>query len=250
MDREKAFAAALQELVEMGRRQGNVLSQGQVSGAFQGMLLEERQLELVRGYLKENKIGVDAAVNPDDYLTDEDVSYLDLYLEELKELKKVYGDVGKEEVILAAMAGGKEAGEKLILLFLPQVVEIAKLYAGQGVLLEDLIGEGNVALTLGSALIVCAESVEEAEGLLGKGIMDAMEELIRESHAAGQADRKILDRLQQISDLAGRMCEDAGRKVSVEELAQESGFDRAEILEALEALEVMGGRIGGIEPTA
>ena len=35
----------------------------------------------------------------------------------------------------------------LIEIHLADVAEIAKLYAGQGVLLEDLVGEGNLALS-------------------------------------------------------------------------------------------------------
>ena len=44
------------------------------------------------------------------------------------------------------MAGESDAQQRLIHLYLPKVVDIARLYAGQGVFLEDLIGEGNVAL--------------------------------------------------------------------------------------------------------
>ena len=39
------------------------------------------------------------------------------------------------------MAGDADAKHRMIEIFLPQVAEIAKLYAGQGVFLEDLIGE-------------------------------------------------------------------------------------------------------------
>lgn len=57
---------------------------------------------------------------------------------------------------------------RLIEIFLPQVAEIAKLYAGQGVFLEDLIGEGNVALTMAAEMLDCAQNAKEAEGTIGQ----------------------------------------------------------------------------------
>ena len=72
----------------------------------------------------------------------------------------------KEAITLSAMAGERDAQQSLISVYLPQVVEISKLYAGQGVFLEDLIGEGNVALAMGVTMLGCLENASEAEGML------------------------------------------------------------------------------------
>ena len=80
-----------------------------------------------------------------------------------------------EEIILSAMAESEEAQARLLEIYLPDVAEIAKLYAGQGAYIEDLIGEGNVALTLVVGMLGCLETPEEADGFIGKFIMDAME---------------------------------------------------------------------------
>ena len=58
--------------------------------------------------------------------------------------------------------GDEEAKHELANSYLPKVVEIAKLYTGQGVPLEDLIGEGNIGLMMGLELLSCVESVDEA----------------------------------------------------------------------------------------
>ena len=55
----------------------------------------------------------------------------------------------KEAVTISAMAGDRDAQKRLIEIYIPKVVEVAKLYAGQGVFVEDLIGEGNLAVTIG-----------------------------------------------------------------------------------------------------
>ena len=122
----------------------------------------------------------------------------------------------------------------IINLFLPQVVDIAKLYSGQGVLLEDLIGEGNVALATGVEMLGCLEDPEEVDGMLGKMIMDAMEDYIAENTEAKKADMKVVDKVNLISEQAKELAETLHRKITVEELAQETGIEEAEIQEAIQ----------------
>ncbi|MDD2973234.1 MAG: sigma-70 domain-containing protein [Lachnospiraceae bacterium] len=233
MDKERAFAIELQNLITVARSQGNVVTEDQVKEYFRDMDLTEQQLAMVHEYLRENKIGIDQAVNLDDYLTDDDVHYLDMYLEELKELA-TWTEEHKKEVMLAAMKGSEEARMQLVEAYLPQVVEVARLYAGQGVLLEDLIGEGNVAITLGMKMLELAEDVAEAEGMIGKMIMDAMEKHISDNMDATDAEKKVLEKINQIAELSRTLAEDLGRKVTVEELVRESQYTEDEILEAIE----------------
>ena len=141
MERELLFADRLEQLRNTAKSQGNLVTQAQVREAFAEFGLGEEQLELVFDYLKKHRIGVGTPVDTDEYLTGEEKSYLQVYLDELKTLP-VYGAGEKEAVILSAMAGESGAQEKLLTCYLPNVVDIAKLYAGQGVYLEDLIGEG------------------------------------------------------------------------------------------------------------
>ena len=176
-------------------------------------------------------------------LTTEDAGYLQFYLEELKELPTV-SEGGKEATILSSMAGDDAAQAKLIQILLPQVIDLAKLYAGQGVLLEDLIGEGNVALTIGVTMLGCFENAKEAEGAIGKMIMDAMEELIVSYVAEDDVDIKITQRVNDISDKAKELAEALGRKVTKEELAEETQID----VEAIaEAIRLSGGQIEYLE---
>ena len=233
MDKEKAFAIALQNLITLAKSQGNVLSEDQVKEHFTDMELTEQQLSMIQEYLKEHKIGIDQAVNLDDYLTEDDVHYLDMYLEELQELES-WSEERKKEVTESAMKGNEESKVQLMEAYLPQVVEIAKLYAGQGVLLEDLIGEGNVALTLAMKMMEIAEDVAEADGMIVKMIMDAMEQHISETIDASDADKKVLEKINKIAELSKTLAEDLGRKVTVAELVKESDYTEDEILEAVE----------------
>ena len=114
-----------------------------------------------------------------------------------------------------------------------EIVEIAKLYAGQGALVEDLIGEGNVALATAVTMLECVESVDEVEGFLGKMIMDAMQDYIGEDADNRGIDEQILDKVNNIYTKAKEMAEELLRKVTVSELAKEMEIEEDEILEAI-----------------
>ena len=153
------FAQTLQQLKDTARLQENMLTSEQISEAFESLSLTEEQMGLIHEYLNKNHIGIDEPAEQNANLSSEDTNYLNMYLEELKDLPEV-SDGEKRAVMMSALAQDNSACNKLIEIFLPQVVEIAKLYAGQGALVEDLIGEGNVALSMGVTMPVSYTHLE------------------------------------------------------------------------------------------
>lgn len=232
MNKELLFAQTLEKVREIAKDQGNCISEEQVKQEFEALELKEEQLQLVFEYLVKHKVGINEPVNMDDYLTDEERNYLQDYLEELAQLPTV-SEGEKEAITLSAMAGDVEAQGRLTELMLADVVEIAKLYTGQGVLLEDLIGEGNVAVAVGCTMLGCLENASEAQGMLGKMIMDAMEEYIAENASNEKVDQKVVDKVNKVTDAARELAEDFRRKVTVEELAAETKMSQTIIREAM-----------------
>lgn len=232
MNKEVLFARALEKLKKTAKEQGNCISEEQIKEAFQEMELTQEQMELVTDYLKKQKIGIGEPVDAADYLTREEVDYLESYLEELKQFADV-SEGEKEAITLSAMAGDIQAQTRLTEIYLPEVVEIAKLYSGQGVYLEDLIGEGNLAVAMGAGMLECLEHANEAQGMLGKMIMDAMEEYIADNLKEKQTDKKVLDKVNKVADQARELAESLQRKVTVEELAEETRLSENIILEAI-----------------
>ena len=233
MNKELEFAKKLEVVRKLAKAQGNMLSQKQVEEAFSEIDITGAQLEPVFQYLKTKNIGIGEPINIEEVLAPEDKDYLTEYVEALKELP-VLSEGEKRAYAMSAMAGDGVGKLNIINLFLPQVVDIAKLYSGQGVLLEDLIGEGNVALATGVEMLGCLEDPEEVDGMLGKMIMDAMEDYIAENTEAKKADMQVVDKVNQISDQAKELAETMHRKITVEELAQETGMEEAEIREAIQ----------------
>ena len=176
-------------------------------------------------------------------------------LEDVRKLAKEQGNCVSEEQVKEAFAAldldndqlqmvfdylvkhkvgiGQPVDPDEYLMYLPAVIDVAKIYAGQGVLLEDLIGEGNLALAFGTGMLGSLESPAEADGMLGKMIMDAMEDYIQEHTASEKADQKIADKVNKVTEKAKVLSEELHRKVTVEELAEETGMSVQYIEEAV-----------------
>ncbi len=232
MNKEILFANALEELKRTAKEQGNCIEQEQIAAAFKEMELSKEQMELVTDYLKKQRIGIGEPVDAEEYLTKEEADYLEAYLEELKHLEQTTAGE-REAITLSAMAGDIQAQARLTELYLPEVVEIAKLYGGQGAYLEDLIGEGNLALAMGVGMLGCLEHAHEAQGMLGKMIMDAMEDHIAGSLQEKQTDKLVLDKVNIVADQARELAQVLERKVTVAELSQEGKLSEEIILEAI-----------------
>ncbi len=243
MNKEVLFAKKLEEVRALAREQGNCVSKEQVQEAFAVLKLDSAQLQLVFDYLVKHKVGIGEPVDPEEYLSEEERDYLQDYLEEVALLPRM--DEGElKACTLSAMAGDTQAQGRLAEAYLKDVADIARLYAGQGVLLEDLIGDGNVALSFGVGMLGSLENPDEAQGMLMRLVMDAMEDVIAENGECERTGLKIADKVNQVADKARELSEELRRKVTVEELAQETGLSQRAIREAVR---MSGNRIEGIE---
>ena len=222
------FARILEQLKDNARLQGNMLTSGEISEAFDAWKLEEPQLLLIHEYFHKNHIGIDEPGGAEENLSGDDVNFLEMYLAELRELLDA-SDGEKRAVMMSALAGDGSAQARLVEIFLPQVVEISKLYAGQGALIEDLIGEGNVAAASAVTMLECVESIDEVEGFIGRMIMDA----IREDADSHQIDENVLGRVNDVNDKAKELYDSLLRKVTVKEVAEELGIAEEKVREAV-----------------
>ena len=246
MNQEMEFAARLENIRKLAKEQGGLIQEKQVRDAFADMHFDEGQMKLVFDYLAGQKIGIGEPLNPEDYLSQEEISYLDSWLESLSGLNDLT-DGEKEAVTLSAMAGDADAKRRLAEIYLPQVADIAKLYAGQGALLEDLIGEGNVALAMAVEMLQSAQNASEAEGLIGSMIMEAMENHIAENVQQKETGEKIADKVNRVADQARELAESLGRKVTLSELADETGMS---LFDLKEAVDLSGDAIEDIDSRA
>ncbi|MFI3201404.1 MAG: hypothetical protein R3Y54_07745 [Eubacteriales bacterium] len=230
MNQEELFAKNLQTLMIQAKQQGNMITKEQIDEQFGYMEFTKEQLGFLYEYLLTNKIGVGQEVELDQYLSEDEKNYLAMYLEDIQSYEKV-SEQERVEIIQKSLAQVEGAKEQLIQIYLQRVVEIAKLYTGQGFLLEDLIGEGNIGLTLASEMLVCCEEVEEVDGMVGKMIMDAMEEYIAQDLSAQEADKIVLVRVNELAEKVTELAKLLERQVTIEELSAECGYSSEDIRE-------------------
>jgi RNA polymerase primary sigma factor len=232
-NKEVEFASILKQVTRTARENRNFITKEQVQTAFAELELDEKQMEMVFDYLKQHNIGVDEAVEfTDENLSEEETNYLNDYLEELKSLPK-YTEGELEAISMSAIAGDKDAQAKLINNYLPLVVDVARMYSEQGVFLEDLIGEGNFALTKGVTMLDAVGEPKEVESFLYKLMLDAMEAIIQENLAEDAGSQKVLELVNEVADKARELAEDLRRKVTVKELMDETGWDEDKIRSAI-----------------
>jgi len=246
MNREVEFAKKIEEIRELARIQDGVLSKGQIKEAFAQIGLKEEDLGPVYDYLKSKRIGVDEKVDLDEFLTEEETDYLNMYLESLKELPQ-YSDGEKRALYMGAMAGEQIAKEKVIEMMLTDVVDMAKLYTGQGILVEDLIGEGNVALSIAVEMLGALEEPDEVPSTLASAIMNAMEEAIGLESDEKKIDDKLIDRVNKVAKEAHELAQALGRKVTIDELVAEG---KVSAKEATDAVRLTGQKIEDIDTSA
>ena len=231
-NKEKEFAEILKLVTRTARENKNTISKEQIDLAFSELDLDEKQLDMVYDYLKSHKIGVGEDADFDEDLSQEEKNYLDDYIESLSSLNKL-SDGELEAVQMSAIAGDKDAQSRLIENYLPLVVDVARMYSEQGVFIEDLIGEGNVALTKGVTMLEAVGEPKEVEAFLYKMMLDAMEKIIQENLSEDAGMQKVLSLVNEVADKAKELSDDLRRKVTVEELMEETGWEEDKIRSAI-----------------
>ncbi len=270
MDKEVAFGKTLEALRHKAALQGGFIDKHDIEEMLAPLELDETQTQLVFDYLKGRGIRWEIRLSGEETLHASDIAgtdgitpseneavlsefaldkidtdYLNEYLNELDELP-VFTDGEKKAFAMSAMAGDRSSMDSLINCYLKDVAQLARIYTGQGVLLEDLIGEGNAALCKGVLMLDSQENPGDCEGFLMKLAMDAMEELIGEASEEDAIADKILDKTNKVYDKAMELAESLERKVTVKEVAEYAKMSEKAVRDAME---ISGYKIEVIEDT-
>ncbi len=244
---EQQFRENLATLTNLAKKQQLCVSDEQVAEYFPDTIENEQQKKLLLDYLASQKISVGEKADLDELLSMEDKDYLAEYEESLAAIAEIPRDE-LEEIMMSAVAGDSDAQQVVLSQFLSQAAQLAKLYAGQGILIEDLIGEGNLALTQAVRDLGYLETgddiFDEVSGFLGKAMMDAMELLINEEAEEKNADQQMADKVNRVADVAQELYDELRRKVSPEEICAGSELTLDEVAEAMR---ISGNQIDTIE---
>lgn len=223
MDEQTKFRTALAALSANAEQKGNVLSQEDMEEFFHDMGLVEEQYGPVYAYLASRRIRVEGVLVPwkaseEIPYTEEEQEFLRQYRKDMKYIK------GQPEEVLGrlfeqAAEGETEAKRLLTEHYMKLVLEVAEEYAHQGLLVQDLIQEGNLGLMLGVDTLGLAEEGMEPETYLLQEIRRSIRTAVLEQEGEKSTGEQVAEKLNKLADSITELTEDMGRDVTPEELS-------------------------------
>lgn len=249
------FMEMLLAITEVAKVQENKITKEEIKDYFEGMDLEDRQYQHIYQYLGENGIQIPGFLHKEYAKVEEKKEKeeandtekpiaLSIYMEELENMDGLL-DKDKLELFLALKNGDEKAKGKLIEGYLPVVVGIANEYSDKGLLMEDLIQEGNIGLLQGVEEVGTIERIEDADAFLKEHIRMAITVVIDEEVGGTDWEATMVAKTSLIGEAAKALAEDMGRVATVKELADYTKIPLEEVEDilslSLDAIEVGNG---------
>ena len=237
MQGKTEFLKKLNDLVTVVREKGNHITVDEVKTYFSDMNLNEEQIELVFDYLLAQKVVVKGYIKMDMpaseetqlVLTEDEEAYLKEYQEDLTAFKPVT-EQEREELFKKMVKGDSHAKNRVVEIYLQDVITIAKEMYHPEIFLGDLIQEGNVGLILGVEMAI---DIETAHQTITEQIRQSIQALIEEHTELSSRDKKMVEKVAMLDESIQTLTEELGRKVTIDELAVYMGMTEDEIEDIL-----------------
>ena len=190
---------------------------------FKEIKLTKVQHEAVYAYLASQGIRVEgrkqsafeAEKKP---LTAEEQAFLDQYKKDMRLVKKQPKDQ-IEALFTRAADGDTQAKRYLTEHYMDKVLPIARSYTHQGLLLQDLVQEGNVGLMIGIDTLGLIEEGTVWEAYLEQEIHRAIRAALDEHEDSKSTGSQVVEKLNRLADAITELTEDLGRHITPEELS-------------------------------
>lgn len=235
MIEQSQFRKKLEELLEQADVQDKRLTNEQIKEFFAEDGLTEEQMLLVYDFLMSQKIVVSGYYKQqtteqidENKFSDEEKQYLAEYTEDLKAMKQEQ-EGERAELLKKAVAQDALAKSRLIELYLPQVVEIAKELHEEGIYLGDCVQEGNVSLIL--ALDMLPEN--DADAFIQQEIRQGILAMMEEHKELKRRDKKMENQVNNLDETLHKMADEKGRGITMSELAEHMKISEDEILDII-----------------
>lgn len=277
MQDKENFLAMLAAIVDLAKSQDNIITMDEIKELLDDSEFTAEQMGHVYEYLAANQIRIQGYIrnikNKEDgettscednkkhdeqeYIDDEskkaleelqergerleqeEASYIRMYLEDLESISPmVEGEV--DALINSLRKGNRSAKERLLELHLSKVVDIARDYQGKGIIVGDLIQEGNIGLMTAlediciGASLVPTESIPDTLDYILNRIRENMEFVIHEQQDDKILENRIVEKINFISNCMKELAEEFGREATLDELSEFSKLEKSEIEDIIE----------------
>ena len=176
---------------------------------------------MIYAYLASKGYVVEGAVLPEkeqEPYTEEEEEFLEQYRKDMKSMRRQTEEV-LQELFSAALTGEQEAIRLLTEHYMEKVLAVAEEYAHRGMLIQDLIQEGNIGLLMGLHGAADAEHGELTEDYLEREIRKTIRAAMDEQSGETRVGEEVTGKLNKLADSITELTEDLGREVSPEELS-------------------------------
>lgn len=223
MDEQTRFRTALAALSASAEQRENRLTQEDMKEFFRDMNLSEEQHQLVYAYLASKRIrveGVEMPVVPqqETAYTEEEQTFLNQYRKDMKAVRKQPED-SLSELFEKASDGEEKAKRILTEHYMDRVLSIAEEYAHRGLLLQDLVQEGNLGLMIGIGTLGLMEEGLSWETHLEKEIRRAIRAALDEQEDSRSTGEQVTEKLNRLADAITELTEELGRQAAPEEVS-------------------------------
>lgn len=223
MDQQTRFRTALAALSASAERKNRKLTREDVAEFLQEMDLNQEQYQLVYGYLASKKIRVEGVEFPripaeEIPYTEEEQAFLSQYKKDMLYVKRQPDE--KLPILFEQAADGKERSKKVLIEhYMGRAFEIAKEYVHQGLLIQDLVQEGNLGLMVGVDTLGLKDAEMSCEVYLENEIHRYIRMALDEQNGSKSTEEQVTEKLNKLADSITELTEDMGRQITPEELS-------------------------------
>ncbi len=223
MDQQTIFRTALAALSASAERKNRKLTQEDLADFLQDMDLNQEQYQLVYAYLASKRIQVEGVellrMDTEEIpYTEEEQAFLNQYKKDMLYVKKQPDE--KLPILFEQAADGKEWSKKALTEhYMSRAFDIAKEYAHQGLLIQDLVQEGNLGLMVGVDTLGLKEAEMSCEAYLENEIHRAIRMALDEQNGSKSTEEHVTEKLNKLADSITELTEDMGRQITPEELS-------------------------------
>lgn len=220
MDKNE-FLKGMEELLQIARTNDNHMSQEEILSFFQDYNLNDEAKKLLLDSFVEAGVRVDGHEAKKEESSqdakEEDQRVVKFYEEELVSLS-LPDDEGQKE-LLGKMIQGEDVFEEVIECMLPAVVDIAKGHQGKGVLLADMIQEGNIGLM---EAVSTFEGKDEDEFFVyvRKKIEEVILDAIADQTGSDTVGKQMAMKANRLDEAATHLAKELDREATAAELAE------------------------------
>ncbi|MCI1304660.1 MAG: hypothetical protein LKG40_00345 [Lachnospiraceae bacterium] len=231
------FREKLAGILKQAKEQKLYIQERVVRDAFSDYDFSDQQMKMVIEFLRSKKVTVGGAasdlesgdagripgsVRKKTWSQEED-DYIRRYRGELLAMRAPKTGSSQFRDLLDGAASGDEGAKKRLLeIMLPDIADLACDLYGPGVLLQDLVSEGNLQGMLAMERIDFSvpDLSDHFRTVFLSEVRDGLLAFLAENREVKARDQRMVDRVQEFSDYTEVLKDDLGRKVYLDEVAE------------------------------